>query len=90
MTLGKHLVGTLRDPLCDPEAFVAATGLVDILGLRFSCPSCRSVIGKRPIPAVTVEDVMCGLGVGEGGEFGAVTAERLRWANGAFKRYLLF
>ena len=88
--LGKHLVDALRDPPRDPEAFVAAAGLVDILGLRFSCPSCRSVIQKKPIPAIAVEDVMRRLGMGDEGELGAVTADSLRQANDAFERYLLF
>ena len=88
--LGNHLVDALRDPPRDPEAFVVAAGLVDILGLRFSCPSCRSVIQKKPIPAVAVEDIMRGLGMGDEGELGTVTSDRLCQANGAFERYLLF
>lgn len=90
MALGDQLIGTIKDPLCDPEAFVSAVELVDALELRFSCPSCRSVMTKKPIPAIAVEEVLCGLGIGEGGREGATTTEHLRQASDAFEQYLLF
>lgn len=90
MVLGDHLTDGTRDPLRDPEAFVVAAKLVDALELRFSCPSCRSVMIKRPIPALAMEEVMCGLGMGEKGEVGGVTVERLHHANASFEQYLLF
>jgi hypothetical protein len=89
LSLWDHIVNTVKDPLRNPEAFVGVAGVVNALQLQFSCPSCRSVMRKRPIPAVTVEEVMRSLGLSEGSEVEAATADHLRQANGAFERYLL-
>ena len=90
LLLEGHIIDTIRDPLRYPEAFVEVAEVVDVLQLGFSCPSCRSVMRKRPIPAVAVEEVMRGLGLGERSEVETATADHLRRANDAFERYLLF
>ena len=80
----------MKDPLLNPGGFFEASELVDFLRIEFSCPFCRSVMGKRPIPSVHMEEVICMLGIREGGEVEVITEERLRQANDSFEQYLLF
>ena len=87
---GVHIINAIRDPLGDPEAFVEAAAVVDALQLYFSCPSCRSVMRRRPIPAVAVREIIGGLGLGDRSEVEAATTDQLRQANDAFERCLLF
>ena len=90
LTIGAYIIGNVKNPLSDPEGFIEASEVVDALQLQFSCPTCRSVIGKRPIPAVAVEEVILQLGMGESSEGGGLTQEHLRQANNSFEQYLLF
>lgn len=88
--LGTHIIDAIRDPLLDPKAFINAAGVVDALELQFCCPLCRSVLKKRPIPAVAIEAVARELGMSSGGEGEAATEEWLCRANKSFEQYLLF
>jgi len=90
LPLRDRIINAMRDPLRDPRAFVGVAGVVNIIQLQLSCPSCRSVMRKRPIPAVAVEEFMRGLGLGERSEVGAATVDCLRRANDVFGQYLLF
>lgn len=84
------IIDAMRDPLTDPGAFIEASEVVEVLQLQFSCPFCRSVMRKRPIPAVALEEVIHGLGIYKGGVAGTITKECLRQANSSFAQYLLF
>lgn len=92
ISLSAYVIEAMKDPLSDPEAFVEVSELVDILQLQLLCPFCRSVMRKRPIPAVAVEEVIRGLdmGLNERGEVEANSEERLGKANTSFEQYLLF
>lgn len=84
------IADAMKAPLFDPEAFIEVSGVVDALQLHFSCPFCRSVMRKRPIPAIAVEEVIRRLGMDENGEADAISEERLCQANDSFEQYLLF
>ena len=84
------IADAMKDPLFDPEAFIEASRVVDDLQLHFSCPFCRSVMRKRPIPAIVVEDVIRRLGMDKNGEEEAIVEELLCQVNDSFEQYLLF
>ncbi|KAF9642755.1 hypothetical protein BDM02DRAFT_3132878 [Thelephora ganbajun] len=58
----------LYDPLSNPDGFVEAVKMVKLRYPQFTCPACRSVMTKRPIPFAVMEHVFTDLCVPERGD----------------------
>lgn len=90
--LTDHTIDVLKNPLSNPNGFVEVVKTVKRRYPQFTCPACRSVMTKRPVPSVAVEHALTDLCVGgaHGREVTTPPQLDLSQVNRWFERYLLF
>lgn len=90
--LADNAMDILRNPLSNPDGFVEAVKMAKLRYPRFTCPACRSVMTRRPVPFVAVEHVFTNPCVRGGGGAEAAPPSQLdlSQANRCFEHYLLF
>ena len=90
--LDDHTIDILKNPLSDPDGFVEAVKMAGRRYPRFTCPACRSVMTKRPVPLVIAESAFADLCVWERHGVEVMPPAQLDrgQVNHLFERYLLF